>query len=339
MILPPEFDTHVYRNNYPDLRHLDDVGLEAHYREYGKHEGRSGSHIDNRSVFFDLLDKHSTILEIGPLANPSVRGSNVKYFDVVGTDALKVKARANGLNPDTCPNIDYMSETGDLRVIDEQFDVVVSSHAIEHQPDLIRHLHGVARILKQHGCYFLAIPDKRYCFDHFIPESGIAEVLGAYAREARLHDAQNIIRHLTSTTHNDAMRHWCGDHGTPAWKSNPQLIDLALTHVARTAGTYSDTHAWQFTPDSFRELMQVLSDIGLSHFGVQRVYSTIRGALEFYAVLEKVRENLADNHADLPEDFDERFYLLANPDVARAGVNAKRHYIEYGKREGRKLRP
>jgi SAM-dependent methyltransferase len=336
---PAEFEPRIYRENYSDLRHLDDAKIEAHYRERGRHEGRSGSRINSRADFFGLLGSDESILEIGPLANPALRGKNVKYFDVVDTQALKEKARTNGLNPKTCPEIDYVSDTGNLGVIDAQFDVVVSSHAIEHQPDLIRHLHGVARLLKPGGRYFLAIPDKRYCFDHFIPETGIADVLGAYAREARLHEAQNVLRHLISTTHNNAARHWRGDHGAPLWKSDTRLLGNALSHVARTADTYCDTHAWQFTPDSFREVMQTLSEIGLSHFDVQRVYATTYGSLEFYAILGKAREKLSENYADLPEDFDERLYLLANPDVASAGVNPKYHYLEHGRREGRKLRP
>lgn len=336
---PAEFEASIYRDNCPDLKHLDDAEIQVHYRNCGKEEGRCASRVDSHEAFFGLLGKSESILEIGPLANPAVRGKNVKYFDVVDTLALKEKARANGLNPNSCPEIDYVSDTGNLAVIDACFDIVISSHAIEHQPDFIRHLHGVARLLKPGGRYFLAVPDKRYCFDHFIPETGIADVLGAYARQARLHDAQNIVRHLISTTHNDAARHWRGDHGAPLWKSDARLLGTALTHVARTAGKYCDTHAWQFTPDSFREVMQVLSETSLSHFDVQRVYATTYGSLEFYAILEKAREKLSEGFGDVPDDFDERLYLLANPDVATAGVNPTHHYLEYGRREGRKLRP
>jgi len=41
----------------------------------------------------------------------------------------------------------------------------------------------------------------------------------------------------------------------------------------------------------------------------------------------------------LPPDFDARQYLLANPDVAKAGVDAAEHYLRFGHGEGRKLRP
>ncbi|MGE0784344.1 MAG: phytanoyl-CoA dioxygenase family protein [Sandaracinaceae bacterium] len=42
---------------------------------------------------------------------------------------------------------------------------------------------------------------------------------------------------------------------------------------------------------------------------------------------------------ELPEGFDAARYLEANPDVARAGMDAADHWLMYGKREGRRLTP
>ena len=46
-----------------------------------------------------------------------------------------------------------------------------------------------------------------------------------------------------------------------------------------------------------------------------------------------------DFMATLPADFDPILYLLANPDVARAGMDAREHYLKYGHKENRSLRP
>lgn len=337
--LPPEMDPRAYRGRYPDLLQFNDAELAGHFRDFGASEGRHGSLIGSRAEFFALIGNSATTLEIGPLANPSVRGQNVRYFDVLGTDALRQKASSHQLNPDSCPAIDYVSNIGDLSVVSDCFDAVVSSHAIEHQPDLIQHLFGVARILKPAGRYFLAAPDKRYCFDHFIAESTIADVLDAHTRESRLHNAASIIKYQALRTHNEADRHWRGDHGAPIYKANPERLREALETYLNSAGAYLDTHAWQFTPESFRDMLQVLHKIEFSPFRVLRVYPTLRGALEFYAVLEKVRDSVPPSRVELPADFDEGPYLLANPDVAAANANAQQHYLSYGHREGRKLRP
>lgn len=337
--LPAELDRQYYRQRYADMRRLPDAELERHFQTNGVKEGRQGSPAASRSSFFDLLKSVPSILEIGPFANPAVRGPNVKYFDVLSTEMLRRRALAHKLDADRCPHIDFVSVTGDLAVVAEQFDAVVSSHAIEHQPDLIEHLIGVARILKPGGRYSLAVPDKRYCFDHFIAESTIADVLDAGARKLRFHDIASVIQHIALTTHNDSVRHWNGEHGEPVYKSAPERIRDALNTSLHSPGVYIDTHAWQFVPASFREIMQTLFDLGFSPFRVMRVYPTIRDSIEFYAILEKATDNIAPLRDELPSGFDEALYLLANPDVAKAGVNAKQHFLSYGRREGRKLQP
>jgi hypothetical protein len=40
----------------------------------------------------------------------------------------------------------------------------------------------------------------------------------------------------------------------------------------------------------------------------------------------------------LPKGFDGDFYLSANPDVANAGLDPVAHYLQFGWREGRKLK-
>ena len=55
------------------------------------------------------------------------------------------------------------------------------------------------------------------------------------------------------------------------------------------------------------------------------------------AILEKTRLSLTRS-VELPADFDPARYLEFNPDVAAAGVDPVRHYLDYGYREGRRLR-
>ncbi|HVK82191.1 MAG TPA: hypothetical protein VM915_16430 [Verrucomicrobiae bacterium] len=184
--LPAEFDPATYRRNRHDVDHYTDAELLAHYRELGVAQGTVASPGATRAYFLDLLARQRSILEIGPLANPIVRG--------------------------------------------------------------------------------------------------VAEVVG----------------------HPD---------------------------------TYIDTHAWQFVPDSFREITRLLYELGYSSLKPLRVYDTAHGWNEFYAVLEKTRENSTSLLDPLPRNFDAAAYLIANPDVAQAGMDAAAHYRQYGFREGRRLGP
>ena len=166
--LPAEFDPAFYRATYADLAGFDDAALSRHWFDHGIAEGRAGSAGATRGGFIQMLEQTGSILEIGPLANPIVRGDHVSYFDVLPTEPLRAKAASHGLDVSQVPEITYFSEVADLSVIPDKFDAAVSAHTIEHQPDLVQHLRAVAGLLVPGGRYFLAVPDQRYCFDHFL---------------------------------------------------------------------------------------------------------------------------------------------------------------------------
>jgi hypothetical protein len=333
--LPPEFDAGFYRRTYGDLRRLSDAELLAHYQGAGIREGRIASPVGTRGGFVQLIAEARSVLEIGPMAAPVMRGPNVKYFDVLDTQAMKTKAAHHGLDVSQCPEIHYVSETGDLSVVTQPFEAVASSHAIEHQPDLIAHCLQVARILEPRGRYFLIVPDKRYCFDHFVAESSIADVIDAHERQKRFHDASSIIELIAMGTHNDPVRHWKGDHGEPHFKRAPRKIREAVELFRAHPSSYLDTHAWQFTPASFKEIASLLFELQMVPFRPVRVFETAFATLEFCAILEKT----AFPADGVPTGFDDELYLQANPDVRAAGVDARTHYLDYGRKEGRRLRP
>jgi hypothetical protein len=144
----------------------------------------------NRAEFigqFDLTSK--TLLELGPFTNPEFRGKNVKYFDELDREGLIWKAKKFGIGSDGIPSkIDYVSNDADLTTIkEEKFDYIFSSHVIEHQLDLVTHFNQVYDLLKENGRYLLIIPDKRYCFDHFIGETRMSDVLDAHYLNQKRH--------------------------------------------------------------------------------------------------------------------------------------------------------
>lgn len=241
-----------------------------------------------RQSFVAGIPSSSAVLEIGPFCNPALVGTHVRYFDVLDSDGLAERARKLGKGSDRRPEtIHYVSASGDLSVVAETFRAVFSSHCIEHQPDLVRHLQQVSALLQDDGRYFLIIPDKRYCFDHFLPESSIARVLEAHTSARRIHDIQSVIEHRALITHNDAARHWRGDHGAPFGVQDTERCKAALDEYSAANGRYIDVHAWQFTPDSFRLIMDSLWALGLTDLVVERIHPTLRSTLQFFVVLRR----------------------------------------------------
>jgi SAM-dependent methyltransferase len=209
-------------------------------------------------------------------------GQIFRYLGQEGSDRSR---NSNWLPAHNAPEIDFVSETSDLTRVNATFDVIFSSHCIEHQPDLVKHLSEVAALLKPGGAYLLIIPDKRYIFDHYVPESTIADVLEAHRERRRIHRLASVIEHRALVTHNDPVRHWKGDHGKSRADGRVDVIQAAIGEYDRSEGKYIDVHAWQFTLRGFRVIAQQLHDLGLTTLSPTRVWGTPRPNMEFCAVL------------------------------------------------------
>ena len=280
--LPPRFDADHYLAANPDLAMAPGAAAD-HYARVGRAEGRVASPLALRENLIALVDDGRSVLEIGPFCDPLLRGPTIAYLDILDAEQLRARAVEIGKDPAGCPTwIDYV---GGLEQVRRRFDAVISSHAIEHQPDLVHHLEQAERILESDGLFCLIVPDKRYCFDHFIAESTIADVLQAHREQRRTHSLASVIEHVALTTHNDSGRHWQGDHGPAIAPDRAVRLRNAIADHDAGAGAYIDVHAWYFTPDSFRDIVETLGALGLTGFEVAGVYDTARDRNEFCAVL------------------------------------------------------
>lgn len=285
--LAPEFEALAYADANPDLQGMSDAQLREHYEAFGRKEGRTANRVRTRKEFVEQIAPGSAVLEIGPFANPMLTRAEVRYCDVLDQAAMRERARAIGpeFDPDKVPFIHYVLGATGLDGIPDVFDAVVSSHSIEHQPDLVHHLQQVARRLKGvGGRYFVLVPDKRYCFDRLIAASTIAAVLEAHERRPGVHSLRSVVEHYALTTHNDAERYWT--EGDPVHRVDADSVSNAIDQWRNSQGAYIDVHAWQFTPDSFVEIMRLLQQLGLSPFAVERLYPSRLNGNEFWAVLQ-----------------------------------------------------
>ncbi len=280
---PAEYSADVLRSNYPDLADFDDAQMAQHYEAHGRKEGRVAASPALRENLIAMIGPELSLLEIGPFCQPVFRGRKVQYMDVLDAAGLRERAVEIGMDPTACPEkIHFLGDLGLAAGAD--FDIVFSSHNVEHQPDLIRHLQDVERALADGGALVMLVPDKRYCFDHFLPETTLPEVLEAYIERRTRHSARHVIEHIALTCHNDILRHWNGDHGEPPDLNN-HVVPLAMSHFEALRETYIDVHAWKFTPKNFREIVSALRHHGLTRLEIERVYETGIGRNEFAVVM------------------------------------------------------
>ncbi len=245
----------------------------------------------SRSDFLGAIGEDLKVLEIGPYYSPSLKGANVKYFDVLDKGGLEKKAAIDNLSIENIPNIDYIHSGGDMGIIKEKFDVVFSSHNIEHQVDLVRHLNQVSDVLKEGGKLYLIVPDKRYCFDRFIPETLLSEVLANHEEGRYRHSLSTILEACESTS-NDPIGHWEG-------RASPLLSGLGCYNTRIKAfedakGGYIDAHKWRFTPQSFSYIINSLNELGLVDLRIEKIFCTQPNSIEFSAILVKYKDNKND---------------------------------------------
>ena len=283
---PEEFDPAYYGANNADLRSFDTKRLSEHYLQHGRGEGRKARAFSPRTHLSAILEGARDILEIGPFNSPVLVGPNVEYFDVLSREDLIARAEKLRITTERIPRINYVSPIGDLSVVDKTFEVVFSSHCLEHQVDLIGHLQQVDVLLEKGGAYPLFVPDKRFCFDARLAESTIADILDAHHEKRKFHRLASVLEHRALTVHNDTSRHWQEREQVPQTRVAERLR-AALLEFEANEGSYIDVHAWKFTPESFHENMNYLRELGLINFVVERLYYPEKGYNEFFAVLRK----------------------------------------------------
>ncbi len=292
-MFPLEFDLNCYieSNRDIDFEKIDDPLL--HWQSIGRHVGRSANKIKNRFDFINLIDSELKILEIGPFVNPIIRGANIKYADVLNRNELIARAQKGGRAFDDVPEINYVLKNLDIGAIEDKFNYIISSHCIEHQPDLIGHLQGVNSILEDGGYYFLVIPDKRFCFDRYLPLTLVPDIIDAYYSKKKLHGLREVILHRAYTTHNDPIIHWNEFiENSEIYFKKPDPVKVhkitpAVNEWISSKGEYIDVHSLYFTPDSFDLIIRTLKDMGYINLSVERLYFTNRNSIEFYVILKK----------------------------------------------------
>ena len=288
-MFPLSYNYKIYKLKNIDLILLDNEQLYNHYLNFGINEGRICNEIESRQDITKFISNDFKCLEIGPFDCPVIKGENVKYFDVLNKEELIERAksinRTSQIN--NIPFIHYHNNNANLKIINDKFNLILSCHSIEHQINFIKHLNDVSELLLPNGCYVIICPDKRYCFDHFIKESTIADIFNMNNNDSR-HSLKSIIEHRVLVTHNDTIRHWQYDHGIQRINNHEYdyLLKYAIDEFNNT-NEYIDVHSLQFTPSSFEKIIEILFKNNFINMSIDKLYHTKKNQNEFIAILKK----------------------------------------------------
>jgi len=147
---------------------------------------------------------HAKGLEIGGPSNIFSEKSILPLYDVVGTidncnfSSLTVwegaiqEGRTYRFSRNKAGE-QFICEGAELDFLqNESYDLVLSSHVLEHMGNPLKALYEWKRVLKNHGLLLLCAPDKDKTFDHRRPATSLDHLIEDYRKNTDEHDSNHL---------------------------------------------------------------------------------------------------------------------------------------------------
>jgi len=235
------------------------------------------------------IDKNGYGIEIGPCHSPIASkddGYKVHVIDHLNREQLVDKYRDHEVNVSKIVDVDFVwqgESYSELTGKSKFYDWIIASHVVEHTPCLIGFFNNCDSILKDDGVISLVVPDKRYCFDHYRPITGISRVIDMYYQKSTNHTPGAVVEYFLNVVSQSGEISWSSNN-TGKYKLIHSLGDaLQGMNAVVNENAYLDVHAWCFVPHSFRLIIHDLFCLGLIPFQEVDFYPTV--GCEFYITL------------------------------------------------------
>ena len=234
-------------------------------------------------------------LEVGALDKPIVRKDEgfILYVDYLDTEGLKRRYTQDPVPDCSVDDIVSVDAVWGNNTIDQAvgwrgpLDYVIASHVGEHVPDFLSWLQELSSVLRPGGFINLALPDKRYCFDHLRRETSITDLLTAYFLKARRPQPQQIIDFCSHFHPISPAEGWNGTAAKPLLAELGQLEHAFAMAQDSLNGNYQDVHCWAFTSSGFKALIEQAEALGIVDLVCDDVVETEVNELEFFVTLRK----------------------------------------------------
>ena len=266
----------------------------AHHAMFGAAEGRPLVPAESRvNILRRGLDLDAPGLEIGPCHSPIVPktdGYPVEIVDYLDTEELRSHyegQRSSGVDVDRIEAVDHVwrgEPLADLVGRRGAHHWVVASHVLEHIADPIGFLHGVAEVLTPDGLLSLALPDKRYSFDHLAPLTTTGQWIDAHRLGRTAPSAGQAFDYFARCVRSDGRIAWGeGFDGELSLVHSLAMASDSLAAISQGEDYGGEIHLWRFTPESFALLIAELGTIGMIDLAITDSHPT-RGS-EFFVTL------------------------------------------------------
>lgn len=149
---PPMFEEKLYQQQNAARVPLGTRLDLDHYQTQGRGLGLMASKGQELQAIIntEIVAKLPGIkLELGPDINPSLKGSDVMYFDRLNIKERNKRAKESGVEIAQKVKIDYVHSAG--------FSFVYSSHFIGRELNFVKHLNAIEDLLVPGGFYTMAV--------------------------------------------------------------------------------------------------------------------------------------------------------------------------------------
>jgi len=212
-------------------------------------------------------------LEIGALSNPTPTrpGTLTRYYDYLTAEQNRERfpqllANAKLVEPD------YLGDGEKLELIaDGSLDYLIANHMLEHCQDVIGTLKTFWSKLRQGGALLLALPDKRYTFDHPRPNTPF----------------EHLVQDYEGGPHTSLHQHYQEFH------------QLVTEDAVAAAQTKEEVHALPHVDIHFHvwtqaDILEMFLRLGKEHGFNWEIEGVLRQGNEFISVLRKEDVQLWD---------------------------------------------
>jgi predicted SAM-dependent methyltransferase len=163
--------------------------------------------------------------------------ASVRYADMLSVEQLHVAFPdiKNIQLPDIVTDLESMHG-----IADESEDFIIANHVMEHVEDPLKALKSISRVLRPSGIAFIALPDKRFTFDHDRPLTTLDHIVRDHAEGPDWSMAQHYeewvrcVDKLTGEAHRHKVEIMLGERANihfHVW-DYPAMMEL-FAYVAR----------------------------------------------------------------------------------------------------------
>ena len=272
-----------------------------------------------RTILPKIIDITKNVLEIGASHSPLIDHSNPTVFniDIMTREELidkNIKEAWGDFDKDIIPKTDFLlSEENDFDFYkcigdDIKFDYIVSSHNFEHFPNFIKSLNSLENILSEEGKIIAFIPDSRFEFDKYRNITKVTKLISDFYLNKKKPSFEELI---------DQRLHWNDITTKDLWikynihKKMPNSLaddclnieynmvlnnqidlgndrkEIESIFEQHSRNNYIDAHVNCFTPESFKNIMEILFKLKYTTLKIEKLNPTIEGWHEFSVILHK----------------------------------------------------